>query len=926
MSKRSKLWRAIVIAGMGLGAIAAVHAAGADKYLDNAKRYQEKGEHRAAIIELKNALQQDANNRDARFLLAQSYLQIGDGTSAEKELRHAQELGVPAEQVVPLLGQSYLLQRKYRPVIDELKLGNNASPQARAALLAAQGSAHVALNEFAPAQEKYDAALKLDPNAQEALLGRARAALLQGQLDEAGRQIDDLTKKLPRLAATWLLKGEYHRARVQVQAAADAYQQAIALEPDNVYAHIGHAMMMIALRNYAEADKDIHAVLRLAPQHPFAIYLKGLAAFQQGQLPAAKESLQQVASSAPNFMPTYLLLGTIQYNEGELESAAESLKRYVTAAPDQLPGRKLYAATLLKLKQPERAIEALDVAVKQAPDDALLLALLGSAYMAKGDSAKGVDYLERAAKAAPDAAAIRTQLALGYLATGDSNQAVSQLESAVDLGQGLVQADMLLVFAHLQRREFDAAIKAAQTMAKKMPKSPVPLNVMGVAYMGKQDVVAARKQFEQALKLDAKFSPAHMNLAKIDEAAGKSDAARHHYETVVAQDEKHVGAMLSLARLAEQSGKSPEALKWLERAREKAPESLEAGIVLTQYYLQHGDAAKALSVARDLSNRVPDQSAALEVLGQAQLANGQGSNAEATFRKLVDKNPKAVQAYYLLASAQAQVGNTKSAIESLNKALELQPNHVPSTVALASLKLESGQSKEATDLVRQLQKRHPDSAIGFELEGDIASKSGKFDEAAKLFETAYQKAPSPTLAVKLYQTRNKLGQADAIEALTRWLKMHPDDVGMSLQVAMAYQVEKRDKEAISAYERVIQKQPENVVALNNLAWLYQEGGDKRAIDYAERAYRLKPEDPAVADTLGWLLVQRGDARRGIAILQEAVMRAPHISEIRYHMAVGLKKAGRLDEARNELERLLRDDKDFAKVAEARALLTQLQKK
>src|SRR3569833_4640758 len=100
MSRRSMLWRAILGAGAGLGAMVAGHAAAVDKYLDDAKRYQENGEHRSAIIQFKNALQQDANNRDARMLLAQSYLQIGDGASAEKELQRAQELGASPDQVV----------------------------------------------------------------------------------------------------------------------------------------------------------------------------------------------------------------------------------------------------------------------------------------------------------------------------------------------------------------------------------------------------------------------------------------------------------------------------------------------------------------------------------------------------------------------------------------------------------------------------------------------------------------------------------------------------------------------------------------------------------------------------------------------------------------------------------------------------------
>src|SRR3569623_2078599 len=620
MTKHIDWRRAAVGAGLGLGALLA-QAAGVDKYLDDARRYQQTGDHRAAVIQLKNALQQDADNRDARLLLAQSYIKLGDGAAAEKELKRVAELGASQNQVMPLLGQAYLLQRKFRPALDELKLDKTAPPQTQAALLGIQGTAQLALGEYAAAQEKFNAALKLDPNTEEALLGRARAALLQQHIDEAQREVDDLAKKLPRVAAAWLLKGEYHRARGEPERAIEAYQQAITLEPENINGHLGRAMMLIAERKYAEADKSIDAVLQRVPKHPLALYLKGLAAFQQNQMAAAKDALQQVVAVAPNYMPTYLLLGAIQYGEGEYESAAESLKRYVASVPDQVPARKLYAAVLLKLKQPARAIETLDVAAKKNPGHGQQLAMLGSAYMAKGDSAKGSDYLERAAKAAPDAAAIRSQLALGYLATGESDQAVSQLESAVDLGQGLVQADMLQEFTHLQRHEFAQALKAAQAMAKKAPKDPVPLNLMGAAYLGKKDKAAARKQFEQALKLDPGFSTAHGNLAALDEEDGNVAAAKRHYQAILDKDDKHAGAMVALARIAEQGGDQQETLKWLERARSKVPDetepalllsarsklpvATEPALMLSDFYLRHGESLKAVDFSLDLSSRVP---------------------------------------------------------------------------------------------------------------------------------------------------------------------------------------------------------------------------------------------------------------------------------------------------------------------------------
>ena len=77
------------------------------------------------------------------------------------------------------------------------------------------------------------------------------------------------------------------------------------------------------------------------------------------------------------------------------------------------------------------------------------------------------------------------------------------------------------------------------------------------------------------------------------------------------------------------------------------------------------------------------------------------------------------------------------------------------------------------------------------------------------------------------------------------------------------------------------------------------------------------------DTLGWLLVLNGESNRGLVLLQEARIKAPHIPDIQYHLAVALEKVGRKDEARKELNRLLKSNKAFPERDKAEALHDQL---
>ena len=57
-----------------------------DYYEDALERFT-RGDHANAIIQLKNTLRRNPDNISARVLLGRAYIEVGGGTSAEKELR-----------------------------------------------------------------------------------------------------------------------------------------------------------------------------------------------------------------------------------------------------------------------------------------------------------------------------------------------------------------------------------------------------------------------------------------------------------------------------------------------------------------------------------------------------------------------------------------------------------------------------------------------------------------------------------------------------------------------------------------------------------------------------------------------------------------------------------------------------------------------
>jgi predicted Zn-dependent protease len=68
------------------------------------------------------------------------------------------------------------------------------------------------------------------------------------------------------------------------------------------------------------------------------------------------------------------------------------------------------------------------------------------------------------------------------------------------------------------------------------------------------------------------------------------------------------------------------------------------------------------------------------------------------------------------------------------------------------------------------------------------------------------------------------------------------------------------------------------------------------------------------DTYGWMLVNHGALEKGIDILERAASLAPDQQEIRYHYAAALIKSGKKDAAKRELETILAERFNCAKLA------------
>ncbi|MDH5552593.1 MAG: tetratricopeptide repeat protein, partial [Nitrosomonas sp.] len=226
--------------------------------ISEAKQYQKSGDNNAAIIQLKNALQQEPNNPEARFLIGVSYNDIGDVLSAEKELNRALDLGIDNEQVMPILGETLLKIGEFQQLLDKTKdfpdINNSTN------MLILRGNAQLALGMNEEAKELFERALTIDADLPEALIGLSRYSLTKNDIDTAMRFAVQASRKNPTNTDAWLFLGDLLRAQGKIDQALEAYNRVVKLDAKNTTALINLATIQITARDFEAAKSNLESV------------------------------------------------------------------------------------------------------------------------------------------------------------------------------------------------------------------------------------------------------------------------------------------------------------------------------------------------------------------------------------------------------------------------------------------------------------------------------------------------------------------------------------------------------------------------------------------------------------------------------------------------------------------------------------------
>lgn len=899
-----------------------------EEHVAKAKGLMDKGEFRAALIELSNAVEKNPNSQEGRWLLAKTTIELGEGGRAEKEARKALELGQPKQAVQPLLARAILMQGELDRMLKETAdMPADMSSLNKAQILGLRGQAQLAKGESEQAKATLEQALQLDPNATSALIGMAALHGLKQEYPEARRWIEQALKADPASADAWSALGDLELTQGNPAKAETAFNNAL---KHRSFAGLERAKLALAhmqLKKFQEAEQDIAALKEQGlDKHPYASHVAGLVYFMQKKYPQAADAFEISNAGSPDVVANRMYLATTYHLLGQQEKALKHAQWVAGEMPKSLQVQRLLGGIYISRQEYDSAKDSLRHVLADSPDDTSVLNMLATVSMLEGDRAKGLEYASRLEALAPDSAQARDQLTIARFLAGQSLEfpAGGATGRNAAVGDGFTE-EFLFALQALRDKRPGKAMELAKKLQVRYPQRVEPLNLSAALYLMAGQWDKAKPELEKAIKLKPNDLNATHNLAKVEAIQGNLKRARELLQPLFKAQPGNEEVALLLADVEGRLGNSAAAIPLLEQAVQRKPDAPVARAKLAAEYLRAGKPQKVLEITQGLPDvQLKRQPTLLELRGKALMLSGDQGSARKAFEQWAALAPKSAAPHFYISDSLARSGDLTGARKALEHAIKVDPRYLPARVGEIKTLVQAKQLPQAKQALGKLRQDFGDRIEVLSIEGWFGLGTGDYPAAEKSLAAALKKQPDTERAILL--VRAQWGQKkhdQALKVMQDWLKAHPGDRPMLLQLGGAYLSLNKQDEARKIYAQVVERYPDHVPALNNLAWLNQDKDLGLAIKYAQHASEVAPQDPYVKDTLGMLMVKRGEAARGLSLVQEAARGAPADPMIQLHYGQLLAQQQRQAQARRVLTDLVKAAPASPQAQEAKTLLNTL---
>ena len=308
----------------------------------------QKGDISEAVINLKNILQDDPNQYQARFLLGSAYLSVDDYSSAEKEFERALNGEPENNKAIIMLARTHLNLNKFSNAIEALEKIKLTNIEDEVYSLFILGQAYIGLDDINLAKETFNKANTLDSTSLHSIMGSAIFAAYENKTEEALVLINKLLSQDKNYTQALLLKGSIYSKQNEHLLAAQVYESYYKLRPNNTGLRTLVAHNYIRAGSYDLAKPHIDALRKENDNNPTVNTLAAQLKYADKDYEAAKELADSVVNATDNGL-AQMISGLSSFQLENYEQAYYQLNAIEERLPKGHQVHKILAVLQVKL-------------------------------------------------------------------------------------------------------------------------------------------------------------------------------------------------------------------------------------------------------------------------------------------------------------------------------------------------------------------------------------------------------------------------------------------------------------------------------------------------------------------------------------------------------------------------------------------------
>jgi tetratricopeptide (TPR) repeat protein len=497
------------------------------------------------------------------------------------------------------------------------------------------------------------------------------------------------------------------------------------------------------------------------------------------------------------------------------------------------------------------------------------------------------------------------------ITTGESQQG-KQEQSA---GEVVLSEDKKIEFEYLfieglkqkMLGNNDAAVQYFNGCIDINPNSAASLHELAKIYISKGEIVSAKLLLEKAIQFEPGNKWYKLLLARIYQNNNEYTKASQIYTELLENAPGNVDYLYRKAVLMASSDKPTEAIEAYNDLERVMGYSEQIALARQNLYLQMGQEKKAFAEVQTLIDTYPDVPEYYGVMADMYKETGKMEKALEYYNKVLEMDPSngfvhfslasfylqntnieegykharkgfsnseveietKIQLYLMLVNAPEDIRIEDEKLETLiNLIVETHPADARSYSIYADYLMQNDRKPEARDYMLKALKVNPDNYPVWEQLVMLDSEMQDFDEMAEHSKEAMKLFPSQPLIYVLNAVANIQleNYEEALSTLENGQLYVADNKRMEAQFELYraeayYNLDNKEK-AFSSFEKVIDIDPENFMAMNNYAYYLSVLGVEleKAEKLSSMVIQVNPKNATYLDTHAWVLFQKGEYR------------------------------------------------------------------